>query len=200
MFSIFSVKAGNDVPTAWLLQHKQWAVQCKSTWFAFALERGSKENNLHVQGVMECRIFATKAGCDVLRESLKLMMNIHSSDNAKIEVKACQAGQTATYMLGYIQKDKSKAHYDVSMHLCCCIVCCCHACHLLSIVLAQLVSTETVIFARLSLACIAQLSLACSTVVHCTCIACKYRDSHFCMQIAHSDIPEAILLNASKAY
>lgn len=115
MFSIFSVKAGNDVPTVWLQQHKLWALQCKSPWFAFALERGTRENNLHVQGVMDCRIFATKPGCDALRESLKLMLNIHASEIAKIEVRACQAGQTATYMLGYIQKDKLKAHFDVSI-------------------------------------------------------------------------------------
>ena len=59
---------------------------------------------------MKCCIYATKAGCDV-RESLKLMLNVHPSDNAKIEVKACLAGQTAIYMLGYIMKDKAKAAY-----------------------------------------------------------------------------------------
>ena len=112
MFSVCSVKVGNDVPVAWLPQHKSWALQSKSPWFAFALGRGSKENNLHVQGVMDCRIYATKA--DALRESLKLMLNVHPSGNAKIEVKACLAGQTATYVHGYIMKDKGKAHFHVS--------------------------------------------------------------------------------------
>ncbi|KAL0034199.1 hypothetical protein WJX77_003046 [Trebouxia sp. C0004] len=37
------------------------------------------------------------------------------SDGAKITVKACTDGRTATYMLGYIQKDKVKAHYDMSL-------------------------------------------------------------------------------------
>ena len=79
MFSVFSVKAGTDVPTAWLSQHQLWAQQCQSPWFAFALERGAREPNLHVQGVMDCRIFATTAGCTVLRDSLKQMLNIHST-------------------------------------------------------------------------------------------------------------------------
>ena len=113
MYSIFSVKCGQDAPTAWLQQHKLFALACRSTWFAFALERGAKEKHLHVQGTMTCRCYATDAGCTTMRNLLKSYLNVGQADEAKVTVKACAPGQTPTYMLGYIQKDKAKTHYEV---------------------------------------------------------------------------------------
>ena len=54
MFSIFSVKCGMDCPTAWLGQHKLWAIACKSDWYAFALERGTKERQLRMDPCTRC--------------------------------------------------------------------------------------------------------------------------------------------------
>ena len=91
LFSTFSVVCGTDCPTAWLGQHKLWAVVCKSDWYAFSLERGSKNHNLHVQGVMSCRIYNTAAGCTLLRDLLKSYLNSDGSQGVKITVKACAA-------------------------------------------------------------------------------------------------------------
>ena len=114
MLSITSVKPKSDVPTIWLQQHKLFAETCRSEFYAFSLERGTKDKNLHVQGVMTCRCYATDAGCVTLREVLKSLLNVNNLEEGKITVKACAAQQTPTYMLGYIQKDKLRTHYDVS--------------------------------------------------------------------------------------
>ncbi|DBA96651.1 TPA: hypothetical protein ACH3X1_015508 [Trebouxia sp. C0004] len=97
--------------------HQVYAVppHCHTSW-SFAMHpHNNLGNQLHVQGVMDCSIFNTAAGCTTLRDLLKGYLNVTGSDGAKITVKACTDGRTATYMLGYIQKDKVKAHYDMSL-------------------------------------------------------------------------------------
>ena len=49
----------------------------------------------------------------VKQMKLKSYLNVGQADEAKVTVKACAPGQTPTYMLGYIQKDKAKTHYEV---------------------------------------------------------------------------------------
>lgn len=39
---------------------------------------------------------------------------VHSLEACQVTVRTCVAAQTPTHMLGYIQKDRLRRHYDVS--------------------------------------------------------------------------------------
>ena len=100
-------------PSGWLNQIKGWAVEVGCTWFAFALEVGKRAEHLHVQGCFECRGTASPSFITLLRTHIQEYIPTPRGTGGFVNVQAFRGTQTKQYMLGYVQKDIGKGHFQV---------------------------------------------------------------------------------------
>eukprot|EP00854_Cymbomonas_tetramitiformis_P031934 gene31934-40316_t len=116
-YSVFLGTANRDIPSCWLDQYKVGILDvCEASEGvsgAVALERGARKNSLHAQSFITIRALREKPGEKQIRDVIKAVLNITSTDGAKVTVKKFIEGQTEIYMLGYVQKDFGKPHYRI---------------------------------------------------------------------------------------
>jgi hypothetical protein len=84
---------------------------------AVALEKGSKNAILHVQGVMEAACAPSNDGKELLKAHVKHFLGWDvTPQQVKMTFHPLGEGQTVEHMLGYVQKDRGKPHYALLSH------------------------------------------------------------------------------------
>ena len=109
-----SKQKGHVLP-GWLNMVYEWMrLRCKAG--AAALERGGKQQHLHVQIML--RMHVCSQDLSALRDELKALVGWRRGDGSGIycQVKEFTPGQTWEMMLGYVHKDQSQPHFDVRLH------------------------------------------------------------------------------------
>lgn len=113
-FSITIVVNGGHVPPGWLDAFDSW-MNVRCTAGIGALERGNKEQHLHIQAAARLRVQGPvgKPTINLLRNQIKSALGVRRNDGSgcKVEIKAFAPGQQWSLMLGYITKDEGKPHY-----------------------------------------------------------------------------------------
>ena len=110
-----SLAAGHVLP-AWLDFFGSW-MQANCVAGLAALERGKKEQHLHIQGAVRMRLRGPidKKFCDKIKKQIKQVCGIaHGSGfRTLMDVKAFAPGQTWPMMIGYCTKDFGQPHYRI---------------------------------------------------------------------------------------
>ena len=118
-FSVTLSLSAGHVPPGWLDAFLLWMqAMCKAG--LGALERGTREQHLHIQGTIRMRVSGPvdQKLCDRLKKQIKAACGItHGSGfRTRMELKPFGPGQTWGMMLAYCTKDVGKPHYRCVMH------------------------------------------------------------------------------------
>jgi hypothetical protein len=107
---------GKDCPSRWLHRLHSW-MEHNHLHGVCALERGSRNKNLHIQVAVRMPIGSTPADVARLKKDLKGFFPITTEDASKLQLKVFSEGQTWSHMMGYCQKDFGKMHYEMKSYL-----------------------------------------------------------------------------------
>ncbi len=99
-----------DVPTVWLTRIENYFVHYGLRGAA-ALERGDRNQKLHIQAVVEVTSGTDQAAQNAFKKHFKDHIPITPSDRSKLTFKPLAEGQNFVHMLGYVQKDADQPHY-----------------------------------------------------------------------------------------
>jgi hypothetical protein len=114
-FSITIQCKGRHVVPGWLGLYLNFMKACCLAGFG-GLERGKKEEHLHIQGMMRMIVTGpvNKKLIDLIRNQIKAAIGVKRADGSgcQVYVAAFAPGQSWTPMLGYCSKDMGKPHYD----------------------------------------------------------------------------------------
>ena len=115
MLSVTLSKQKGHVLPAWLALVFAW-MQLRCVAGAAALERGGKNQNLHVQIMLHMHI--CEQDIDALKLELKSLVGWRRGDGSGTYCAAKEfgAGQTWAMMLGYLHKDQHQPHFNVKLH------------------------------------------------------------------------------------
>ena len=75
------------------------------------LERGEREQHLHLQGTFVCRAQNDTTSSRRMGNMFRQEIPITTADNCRVSVRVLTGTQTFSMMLGYCSKDAAKAHY-----------------------------------------------------------------------------------------
>lgn len=96
---------------------RTWLERIKSCWARYdirgsaSLEKGGKNNTLHIQAACEMHLPTDTDTQAKLRVALREHIPIVPGDNAKLNCKPLADGQALLEMMGYCQKDQGLPHY-----------------------------------------------------------------------------------------
>ncbi|CAM9556676.1 unnamed protein product [Chrysoparadoxa australica] len=111
--TIASSQKNFDVPLSWFTAVKELFPGI-SERSAFALERGDKKSNLHIQGMA---LLHTAGKDDAAARKLRTAIRKELGfTQAHLQFKAFKGGQNFFEMLGYLTKDKGKPHYRLVLN------------------------------------------------------------------------------------
>ena len=108
-------KSKGHVFPGWLkIIHDWMLLRCKAG--AAALERGGKQQHLHLQIILRMHIH--EQDMNALRDELKTVVGWRRGDGSGVycSVKEFAPGQSWSTMLGYLHKDQTQPHFDVRLH------------------------------------------------------------------------------------
>ena len=109
-----SKKSGHVLP-AWLKLVDEWMkLRCEAG--AAALERGGRQQHLHVQIML--RMHIAEQDIKMLADELKSLVGWRRGDGSGIycQTKEFAPGQTWQMMLGYVHKDSTQPHFKICLH------------------------------------------------------------------------------------
>ena len=110
-FSITIVCKGRDIPKRFFLLWKQF-VRDTGKKAASALERGERNNHLHIQGLYETPCSLDNDAPKEIIAAIKAALNVVKDDNMSICVKRITNGSEGILrVMAYVQKDEGKVHY-----------------------------------------------------------------------------------------
>ena len=113
--SVTLSKHKGHVLPAWLALVYSW-MKLRCVAGAAALERGGKNQNLHVQIML--RMHICEQDIEALKLELKSLVGWRRGDGSGTYCSAKEfgAGQSWTMMLGYLHKDQGQPHFKVEVH------------------------------------------------------------------------------------
>jgi len=110
-FSLTIVCKGRDIPKRFFAAWKAFARDTGKR-AAAALERGERNNHLHIQGIYETHCSLDNDATKEIIGSIKTALNVVKDDNMSICLKRITNGSEGiNRVLAYIQKDEGKVHY-----------------------------------------------------------------------------------------
>ena len=116
----------HDVPEYWMGWLRGWLIAYTLAGF-FALERGKKKGERHVQGVVKlhwpCDIFHM----NLLKVTIQALLQVTALDNRHFTIKPLEPGQTWFGMLGYCQVSGSIDNFALPRRTVWLGVACAHA-------------------------------------------------------------------------
>ncbi|CAM9575297.1 unnamed protein product [Chrysoparadoxa australica] len=110
--AISSKEMNGDVPLYWFTVVADFAGVAEKS--AFALERGDKKQNLHIQGMVLLHTYDTDAtAARKLRTAVRADLVL---EQGHLQFKAFRGSQKFFEMLGYLSKDKDKPHFQLVLN------------------------------------------------------------------------------------
>jgi hypothetical protein len=112
-FKIQITKSRGHVPTSFKQRAIEWLRVVHACTGVLAFEKGKRNKQLHIQGVVRLQFPDDKAHCDWLRKQIYEFFPARPCDGYKVAVNPLSLGQTFELMVGYCQKDHGESHYEL---------------------------------------------------------------------------------------
>lgn len=108
--SITISRKGGDMRPGWLDSATSFFGRL-SKKFCLCVEVGARAQNMHIQGVAVLPMASDKSAKNTFVKELKDALMVTPTDQAQVMVRIATEANGEKILLGYVQKDRNKAHY-----------------------------------------------------------------------------------------